>query len=166
MLFLRNRCVSVAKERKTERARKRKQRKRKRTEFARGTIENYIRGLAPFLPLVNTMSGFVENFCGLLTPVFPVHSPCLSPFSPVHFVPQYPTDRLIRHWVPIGRFPFPIRRRSREIWLIKSLDVFRDGALIRASSIYQKFYHLRDSFARVKIDRVSPPFKAPLQWIY
>lgn len=104
--YIRNRCVSVA-------------RRREGTEFAIGTL--YIRGLPPLSPLANTMSGFVENFCGLLTPVFRVHPPRRLPLlpplpsslslpniSPVHFVPRsapYAVAASSSHVPRIARFP-------------------------------------------------------------
>lgn len=54
------------------RGKRERERKKARTAAAFAS-EHYIRGLPPLLQLANTMSGFVENFCGLLTPVFRVH---------------------------------------------------------------------------------------------
>lgn len=129
--YIRNRCVSVA-------------RRREGTEFAIGTL--YIRGLPPLSPLANTMSGFVENFCGLLTPVFRVHPPRRLPLLlPLPSSPSLPPQYFARAFrSPIGairrcRFEFPCTTYCK----IPSLDPVKSGYVKSVDHVFRETIRAR-----------------------
>lgn len=101
------------------------------TEFAIGAL--YVRGLPPLLPLANTMSGFVENFCGLLTPVFRVRPPHRLPLLlPASSCVSFPdTAPIVPHTPPPPRFPRSTPSKSASL---NRSTRFRDARAIRARS--------------------------------
>lgn len=141
--YIRNRCVSVA-------------RRREGTEFAIGTL--YIRGLPPLSPLANTMSGFVENFCGLLTPVFRVHPPRRLPLLlPLPSSPSLPPQYFARAFrSPIGairrrRFEFPCTTYCK----IPSLDPVKSGYVKSVDHVFRETIRARFQSKGTRASEVS-----------